>query len=447
MEIQYPVALDSRGRLRWAHERDKGERYSCPGCGAPMILKAGEVRRPHFAHRGENPACGGETALHRIARRILADPRRPAWALWTCPECGFRNARFLRGLEAQEEAPIGPWRVDLLFRWGMEGPPLAAVEIVVTHPPSEEKIQDLVGRGIPVWVIPVDWADLPEWEKRVRIHRAFGEPCGGPWHPIPEDVDLRLTWWWEAWCPCGDPSLVFIESRALPATDTALERLAQELGRWLRKEGGEVMKHCSIRAASWKALADSEETALRAAAAAGRPRVLVQVCRQCERMRPAEVFRRAPRLEARFWEALRACGLWELPARPGAMALPHPGDGPRDGRLALRADFRLVNNAPVRIKDLPILARHLLQWGRGEILHEWPPAGAARAGGARTRAPRGSMPRLTDGGSRPSAATGWRGQGQTSRARPVHILGHGAERQGQDEEEGGTAGCRSDPQQ
>lgn len=388
MEIQYPVALDSRGRLRWAEERDKGERYTCLGCGAPMVLRAGAVRRPHFAHQGQYPACGGETVLHRIARRILADPARPAWALWACPECGFLNGRSLRGLEAREEAPMGPWRVDLLFRWGTNGPPAAAVEIVVTHSPSEEKIRDLIGRGIPVWVIRADWASLPGWRKRVWIHQAFGELCAGPWHPIPEDVDLRLTWWQEAWCPCGDPSLVFVESRALPAKDTALERLAQELGKWLRKEGGEVMERCSIRAVPWGMLANSREAARRAEAAAGRPRALVQICRGCGSMRPAEVFRRAPRLEARFWEALRACGLWELPSLPGAMALTHRGDGPRDGRLALRMDFRLVDGLPVRIEDLPTRASHLLRWGRGRILHVWPPGRCSRCG---KEAPNGEL--------------------------------------------------------
>lgn len=48
---------------------------ACPGCGAPLIAKKGEQNVWHFAHDGLACATGAETALHLMAKQILADER------------------------------------------------------------------------------------------------------------------------------------------------------------------------------------------------------------------------------------------------------------------------------------------------------------------------------------------------------------------------------------
>lgn len=60
-------------------------RCKCPGCGAPLIAKAGssQYRRPHFAHMADAECRSGyETALHLKAKELVAKHARlwrPAW--------------------------------------------------------------------------------------------------------------------------------------------------------------------------------------------------------------------------------------------------------------------------------------------------------------------------------------------------------------------------------
>lgn len=48
---------------------------NCPGCNAPLIAKKGERNIWHFAHDGLACSTGAETALHLMAKQILADER------------------------------------------------------------------------------------------------------------------------------------------------------------------------------------------------------------------------------------------------------------------------------------------------------------------------------------------------------------------------------------
>lgn len=50
----------------------------CPECEAPLIAKKGEKRIWHFAHEGAACENGAETAIHRMAKQILAEQRTVA---------------------------------------------------------------------------------------------------------------------------------------------------------------------------------------------------------------------------------------------------------------------------------------------------------------------------------------------------------------------------------
>lgn len=45
-------AKSDNGMLIWADDADKGKKYTCPVCGGEVILRAGDINVPHFAHRG-----------------------------------------------------------------------------------------------------------------------------------------------------------------------------------------------------------------------------------------------------------------------------------------------------------------------------------------------------------------------------------------------------------
>jgi len=65
------------GRMVTPAEVESGRacNCTCPGCNAPLIAKKGEQNIWHFSHDGLACSIGAETALHLMAKQILADER------------------------------------------------------------------------------------------------------------------------------------------------------------------------------------------------------------------------------------------------------------------------------------------------------------------------------------------------------------------------------------
>ena len=68
--VAVPVAVSSDGSYVRPHDAVPSQAYRCAGCGADVVLRRGEVRRPHFAHRG-GEGCSSESTLHRAAKAEL----------------------------------------------------------------------------------------------------------------------------------------------------------------------------------------------------------------------------------------------------------------------------------------------------------------------------------------------------------------------------------------
>lgn len=66
--LYYSFALDNSDNLINIKDATKGEEYHCPCCGKVMICKKGNVRKWHFAHKGNLDNCSYETYLHKIAK-------------------------------------------------------------------------------------------------------------------------------------------------------------------------------------------------------------------------------------------------------------------------------------------------------------------------------------------------------------------------------------------
>ncbi len=159
-------ALDSQNKL--IHIRDVGENkdiYFCPNCKGEMIPKRGTIRDWHFAHKLTTENCSYETYLHSLAKLRICE-----WFNKTnnvtlyldskhvCPEsddCFW--VKHVKGLQCytitskprnlkkyytvcEIEKQYGSYRADLfLSRKGEQDEPIF-IEICVTHPCSEDKI-------------------------------------------------------------------------------------------------------------------------------------------------------------------------------------------------------------------------------------------------------------------------------------------------------------------
>lgn len=72
MEHKYQhYALDENQNLVNIKEAVKNQKYFCPSCKSEMILKQGNIRKHHFAHKIEN--CSYDKYLHSIAELMIAN--------------------------------------------------------------------------------------------------------------------------------------------------------------------------------------------------------------------------------------------------------------------------------------------------------------------------------------------------------------------------------------
>ena len=73
--IKYHYALNEKGRVTDIksvyRETRHDHTYTCPGCGAEMVPRLGEVRLWHFAHAAGTISCGKETYLHKLGKMLL----------------------------------------------------------------------------------------------------------------------------------------------------------------------------------------------------------------------------------------------------------------------------------------------------------------------------------------------------------------------------------------
>lgn len=143
----------------------------CPGCGAALVAKKGNMKRWHFSHHnavpGENCA---ESAIHAAAKQVLIDHGSlmvPKFAVGTSARAmdgrelyeyevlsPVRRIRFDR---AVPEETIGDIRPDVV---GYSGDRRLIVEMYFRHRVDVVKRAKLVALGIPA--LEIDLSDLDE---------------------------------------------------------------------------------------------------------------------------------------------------------------------------------------------------------------------------------------------------------------------------------------------
>lgn len=171
-----PVAFTPEGRIVRPEQAEPGRGYRCPGCSAEVVLRQGELRRAHFAHR-RGEGCSTESASHRAAKRLVVQVvlewkgqggPRPCIAR-PCPRYGCQGGVVQDVPEdlthAAEEVRLldGSVADVVLFRGDQ---PAAAIEIRATHRVTEEKARRL---AIP-WVEldALELLERPYWWTAVQ---------------------------------------------------------------------------------------------------------------------------------------------------------------------------------------------------------------------------------------------------------------------------------------
>ena len=122
---------------------EKGQHFSCPICDDEVVLKHGDIRQPHFAHKPDT-GCSGEGVLHKTAKQMIclmynSDFGRVS-VFRRCPNCRRTyESPFFKyyGIRAETEFTFGSYRVDVAcFK---DEKPLAIIEVRDTHAVDKEK--------------------------------------------------------------------------------------------------------------------------------------------------------------------------------------------------------------------------------------------------------------------------------------------------------------------
>lgn len=179
-------------------DSDARRRARCPCCNEPVVLRFGDVRAHHAAHRAGATcsATAGETALHLNTKHHIALQLTGAGALLVTQRClhaaqpptsscaGWRSFVWAADWDQVDvEAGVSTRRPDIVLR--RAGLTAAALEVRVTHAVDSEKAEVLARAGVP-WVEVLGCESIYEGEGRwhailplpvIRIDSTEGWVC------------------------------------------------------------------------------------------------------------------------------------------------------------------------------------------------------------------------------------------------------------------------------
>lgn len=138
--VLVPFALAVDGAPVHASAASRQGTYVCPGCRSRLILRAGNIRRRHFAH-AHGFAGHGESELHRLAKHrleqlleALPEGKRHFFLPEPCERCGRPVRRRLPAfarVELEYRMPFG--RIADAALLSEDGQLVCVIEIFVTN--------------------------------------------------------------------------------------------------------------------------------------------------------------------------------------------------------------------------------------------------------------------------------------------------------------------------
>ena len=174
--LQIPYAFTNNKIPLSPEVAKKGQHFLCPTCDDEVILRRGDIRVPHFAHKPDT-GCSGEGILHKTAKQMIRlmcnSVFGRVFVISKCPNCRRAQTRVLsreKNICAETEVPVGAHRLDVAC---FKNEKLhVGFEVRHTHPVHDEKWEAFREMHIPV--IEVNAEDvIREWKDeliRIQLH-------------------------------------------------------------------------------------------------------------------------------------------------------------------------------------------------------------------------------------------------------------------------------------
>jgi hypothetical protein len=147
-EVLYKYAEKDDSSLIRIEDAIKGEKYYCPGCKNEFILRKGQIRQHHFAHKDPSPNCTNEGYLHKTFKKYLVSMIRnkiesnsPLVMNFTCNICHRDHiGNVLNSIaHIEEEYILDGCRPDISLI-NKQKTVSVIIEIVDTHEPETNVI-------------------------------------------------------------------------------------------------------------------------------------------------------------------------------------------------------------------------------------------------------------------------------------------------------------------
>lgn len=177
MKLLLPYAHDINGNLVHIDDAQKGQKYTCPNCGAELLLKISKIpegqkyhRRNHFAHKGNSDNHCSESFLHKLFKEKCAEYIREKISAqedlffeWECEKCyeDHKGNLLKKAVEVVTEYDLGVCKPDIALL-DEAGKVVIVVEVVVAHKPEPGTLQYYDDNKIACLQINVE--DFPDCE-------------------------------------------------------------------------------------------------------------------------------------------------------------------------------------------------------------------------------------------------------------------------------------------
>lgn len=179
--LSIPYAFDEVGNVLFAESARRDTDAFCPACGGALLLRAGDIRRRHFAHKVDTQ-CSPESVRHKVAKRAIRhamDGTSPITIVMPCSGCRNQHSVSIPpGIfdHGAEEVRVGHFWCDVVGYRG-DNTPALAVEVYATHHMGEHKESSL-----PLHWIEVDADEIIEnpliWRAlKCRMKDTFCDSC------------------------------------------------------------------------------------------------------------------------------------------------------------------------------------------------------------------------------------------------------------------------------
>ena len=156
MKLLLTYAYDVDGNLVNIENAIKGEKYTCPTCGAELLLRISKkspeekyYRRNHFAHKGNPDNKCSESFLHKLFKekctefiRDKISKKEELFFEWNCNKCNEHHKGNLlkKATNVITEYDLGVCKPDIALL-DNNGKVIIVIEVVVTHKPEPEALK------------------------------------------------------------------------------------------------------------------------------------------------------------------------------------------------------------------------------------------------------------------------------------------------------------------